>query len=64
MAPEMIEGRPYNGEKIDIFSTGVSLFAMIYLAYPFGPAASKTDTFYKFVIREKWDKFWKMHKSQ
>ena len=35
MAPEMIERKPYNGELIDLFATGVILFCMRTNSPPF-----------------------------
>ena len=35
VAPEIIEGKEYLGEKVDVFSCGVVLFIMLTGRYPF-----------------------------
>lgn len=43
VAPEIIEGKEYSGEKVDVFASGVVLFIMLTGRYPFysGTAADK-----------------------
>lgn len=41
-APEVILGEPYNGEKSDVWSTGVILYAMVCGRLPFNDKDSKT----------------------
>jgi serine/threonine protein kinase len=36
MAPEVIEGKIYDGLKVDIFSLGVLFFSVVFGRYPFG----------------------------
>lgn len=35
IAPEIIRGEAYDGEQVDVFSSGVCLFAMVSGRYPF-----------------------------
>jgi serine/threonine protein kinase len=42
MAPELLEDKPYDGVKVDVFNLGIILFAMIMRNYPFGC----NDTYY------------------
>jgi serine/threonine protein kinase len=35
VAPEIIEGKEYLGEKVDVFACGVVLFIMLTGRYPF-----------------------------
>lgn len=46
IAPEIVENRPYDGEKVDVFSTGVCLFAMISGRYPIHEWAVASDRLY------------------
>lgn len=49
MAPEIIEGRQYDGTKVDLFSAGVILFILAHGTFPFGEA-TKNDYFYKLMV--------------
>jgi len=42
VAPEILEGKEYSGEKVDVFACGVVLYIMLTGRYPFY-AASLTD---------------------
>jgi serine/threonine protein kinase len=62
-APEIIEGKDYDGEKADIFSLGVLLFNLLNGKPPFKTAkiidnGRKEDQLYKF-INENSDLYWK-----
>jgi serine/threonine protein kinase len=46
MAPEIKEGKTYNGREIDIFSVGVILFIVVQGIFPF-KEAKKEEYFYK-----------------
>jgi len=35
MAPEIKEGKEFDGKKVDIFSTGVILFVIVHGIFPF-----------------------------
>ena len=56
MAPEIIAGMPYSGEKIDLFAVGVLLFTMLAQHPPFRQAAAK-DPFYKLFCQQN-ELFW------
>lgn len=58
MAPEIKEGKTYDGKKIDIFSTGVILFIIVQGIFPF-KEAKKDEFFYKLIIENKLDTYWK-----
>lgn len=57
MAPEIKEGKVYNGKQVDIFSIGVVLFIMVRGIYPF-TEATKNDQFYELVLNDKLDAYW------
>ena len=44
MAPEIKEGKNYNGLKVDLFSLGVILFILVKGIFPFKEA--RTDEFF------------------
>ena len=46
MAPEIKEGKIYDGRKADIFSAGVILYIIVHGIFPFGEA-SPDDRYYK-----------------
>jgi serine/threonine protein kinase len=58
VAPEIIEGKKYSGEKVDVFSCGVVLFIMISGRYPFY-CASKDDKLYKLIMDRNYEEFWR-----
>lgn len=57
IAPEIIEKIPYNGEKVDVFSSGVCLFAMLSGRWPFD-CAHISDPLYRMLIEDKSEIFW------
>ena len=59
MAPELIEGRNYQGSSVDLFALGVILFSMRAAHLPFDNFASKEDMMYKVMISHRFDLFWK-----
>ena len=61
MAPEIHEGKPYEGAKIDIFAAGLILFIMVSCKLPFDGEATKNTKLYKYIMDKKFDKFWKHH---
>lgn len=50
MAPEIKEGKQYNGLKADLFSAGVILFILIRGIFPF-KEARKEEFFYNMLIQ-------------
>ena len=65
-APEIIKGKPFDGEKADIFSLGVLLFVLRTKKYPFVIPGSKNISFskqenlYKLIANKKIELFWEM----
>ena len=54
-SPEMILGKKYDGFGIDVWSTGIILFAMLcgYLPFEEGEGASKNDVLFKNIVKCK-----------
>ena len=48
MAPEIINGKSYDGKKADIFSLGVILYYIVIGRFPF-KEAKPSDYSYKFI---------------
>jgi len=49
MAPEIHERRPYDGERVDVFALGVTLFIMMTRNSPFGAANRLNDRLYNLI---------------
>lgn len=58
MAPEIKEGKTYNGKEIDMFSTGVILFIIVQGIFPF-KEAKKDEYFYNLLLQGNYEKYWK-----
>lgn len=58
MAPEIKEGKQYDGRQIDIFSTGVILFIIVQGIFPF-KEAKKDEYFYNLLLQGKLETYWK-----
>lgn len=58
MAPEIKEGKEYDGFQIDIFSTGVILFIIVQGLFPF-KEAKPDEYFYKLILENNMEKYWK-----
>ena len=58
MAPEIKEGKKYDGVKIDMFSTAVILFIIVQGIFPF-KEAKKDEYFYKLILEGDLDTYWK-----
>jgi serine/threonine protein kinase len=58
MAPEIKEGKQYDGRQIDIFSTGVILFIIVQGIFPF-KEAKKDEYFYNLILNGKLETYWK-----
>jgi len=57
MAPEIKEGKTYDGKQIDMFSTGVILFIIVQGIFPF-KEAKKDEYFYNLIQQGKLDQYW------
>ena len=57
MAPEIKEGRPYDGREADIFSVGVIIFIIVLGIFPF-QEARKEEYFYKLLVNGNFPKYW------
>lgn len=57
-APEILEGKPYEGTKVDVFSIGVIIFVMVTGALPYYKEASLSDPIYKYLCQRENEKFW------
>jgi serine/threonine protein kinase len=58
MAPEIKEGKTYDGMQIDMFSTGVILFIIVQGIFPF-KEAKKDEYFYNLLLKGDFDTDWK-----
>jgi len=58
MAPEIKEGKTYNGTQVDLFSMGVILFIMVQGIFPF-KEARKEEYFYNLLINGQTDTYFK-----
>ena len=58
MAPEIKEGKSYDGRQIDMFSTGVILFIIVQGIFPF-KEAKKDEYFYNLLINGRIEHYWK-----
>jgi serine/threonine protein kinase len=58
MAPEIKEGKVYDGKQIDIFSTAVILFIIVQGIFPF-KEAKKDEYFYNLLLAGKYEHYWK-----
>jgi hypothetical protein len=57
MAPEIKEGRTYDGRKADIFSAAVVLFILVRGIFPF-KEARKEEFFYNFLVEKNYQDYW------
>ena len=58
MAPEIKEGKKYDGFKVDTFSIGVILFIIVLGTFPF-KEANKEEYYYKMIYTGKHVAYWK-----
>ena len=63
-APEIIAKEPYQGNSVDLFAAIICCFALRAGSFPFGTANASTDSLYRFIQQDRWDKFWNYHKRQ
>ena len=59
MPPEVLKNENLIPQEIDVFSLGVILFLLVAGEFPFGEP-NKEDEFYKYIIEENWDEYWKL----
>ena len=69
MAPEIIEKNKYDGEKADIFSTGILIFSILTCKIPFPIAkifneGSKKKQLYRFIKEKNEKKYWETLKDE
>lgn len=57
MAPEIKEGKKYDGTQVDIFSLGVILFVLVVGIFPFMESRS-SDYFYNLLMTGQTDLYW------
>mmetsp|Transcript_31346 Transcript_31346/g.28536 ORF Transcript_31346/g.28536 Transcript_31346/m.28536 type:complete len:94 (-) Transcript_31346:325-606(-) len=63
MAPEIEEGKRYDGVKTDMFSLGVLLFLFVFGKPPFFKACP-SDPFFRFIYHGKTQKFWEIYEEK
>ena len=63
MAPEILLKQPYQGQVTDLFALGIILF-ILYKGNPPFTLASSDDSFYKLIVMENLDLFWKLHSQR
>lgn len=63
MAPEVLAKKPYKGAEADLFASAVILFILLSQHPPF-IRAEEGDRYYKKIIQDKWDKFWKVYEDE
>lgn len=57
MAPEIKEGKQYDGTQVDVFSLGVILFVLVVGIFPFMEGRS-SDFFYNLLLTGQLDLYW------
>lgn len=57
MAPEIKEGKVYDGMQVDLFSTAVILFIIVQGIFPF-QEAKQSDYFYNLILSNNLSKYW------
>lgn len=59
MAPEILYNDQYQGQAVDLFALAIILFSMRSRHQPFDKMAGKKDPFYKLIVQNRADLFWK-----
>ena len=65
-SPEILEGKPYDGDKADIFSIGALLFVLMTKNFAFYDATIDNNSFkikkilYKIIQTKQYDKYWEL----
>lgn len=60
MAPEIHLGKPYEGEKVDLFACAIILFVILTQRPPFA-SANPQDPHYRLLAANRSDIFWQAH---
>ena len=60
MAPEIHERKPYKGADVDLFAAGIVLFTIM-SGHPPIRTATRDDDFYRLILANKINIFWKGH---
>lgn len=61
VAPEIIKHKSYDGEKIDVFSIGVTIFSLLTKKIPFQACKNSyelTQTLYRYITKRKISEYW------
>ena len=58
MAPEIKEGRVYDGKKADLFSAAVVMFILVRGIFPF-KEARKEEFFFNYLVNKNYTDYWK-----
>ena len=62
MAPEIKEGRVYDGKKADLFSAAVVMFILVRGIFPFKEAL-KEEFFFNYLVNKNYTDYWKKVES-
>ena len=60
MSPELIRKEAYQGYQADLFALGIILF-ILYAGHPPFEKAHVNDSYYKLLVTNRADLFWKNH---
>ena len=63
MAPEILDGKVYSGDKADLFSVGVILFMIVTGHGPFESYATAADPYYSQLMAGNQDSFFALHEK-
>lgn len=63
MAPEIKEGKKYDGVKVDLFSSAVILFILIRGIFPFREARVE-ESFYSHIVNKDFEGYWAKVQSE
>jgi len=58
-APEILQKKPYDGSKVDIFSCGIVLFTLVACCKPLMQANPRFDRAYSYLAEKNYDAFWR-----
>lgn len=63
MAPEIILGKKYSGEKVDLFASAIILFIMVLQRPPYDCAHPFENPHYRVIAADRADLFWDAHEK-